>query len=141
MTVDGAMDREMVISVKDGETPLNVDVTRITMAMNNILENAAAFTPKNATISLDAWRHDQNEVRISVTDTGIGLEEKHLSKIFDDFYQVEDHMTRHHGGLGIGLSITRALVEAHGGRVWASSPGLNQGMTITIALPAANDAS
>jgi signal transduction histidine kinase len=72
-----------------------------------------------------------------VKDYGIGLESDQLEKIFAEFYQVEDHMIRHHGGLGIGLSISRALVKAHGGRVWAESPGLKQGSIFTVALPLA----
>jgi two-component system sensor histidine kinase BaeS len=58
-------------------------------------------------------------------------------RIFERFFQVEDHMTRKHGGLGIGLSIARAMAEAHGGRVWGSSPGPNQGATFVLALPLA----
>ena len=65
----------------------------------------------------------------------MGFARAAAERLFEKFYQVEDHMTRKHGGLGIGLSITRALVEAHGGRIWAYSPGLNQGSTFTVALP------
>ena len=76
-----------------------------------------------------------SEVWIAITDTGLGMAKESLARVFDEFYQVEDHMTRQHGGLGIGLSIARALVEAHGGRIWADSPGLGKGATFTISLP------
>jgi signal transduction histidine kinase len=65
----------------------------------------------------------------------MGLPQDQINRIFDKFYQVEDHMTRRHGGLGIGLSIAKALVETHGGRIWATSAGLNRGASFTIALP------
>jgi signal transduction histidine kinase len=130
---------ELIVDVQDKDTPLYVDSTRLSMAIVNLLNNAAAFTPEGGPITLSAWKHDDNEVRIAVTDTGIGIEPQFLEKIFEDFYQIEDHMTRRHGGLGIGLSITRALVAAHSGRVWASSPGLGEGSTFTVALPIARN--
>jgi signal transduction histidine kinase len=117
------------------KTPLYVDRIRAVMALTNILNNAVRFTPEGSTISVKAELHNQDEMWISVTDTGIGIEANQLEKIFDKFYQVQDHMTRTHGGMGIGLSIARALVEAHGGRVWATSPGLGKGSTITMTLP------
>lgn len=116
---------------------ISIDRARMIMAMTNILSNAASFTPEGGTITIEARQPNDREAWISITDTGIGLEEDKLERIFEEFYQVEDHMIRHHGGLGIGLSITRALVRAHGGRIWASSPGLNQGTTFTVALPLA----
>ena len=79
----------------------------------------------------------QREAMLSVRDNCIGIAPDELEKIFDKFYQVEDHMTRHHGGLGVGLSIAQGLVEAHGGRIWAESAGLNKGATFTITLPLA----
>ncbi len=115
---------------------LYVDQVRIQMALANILNNAARFTPERGQITIKAERRN-DEVWVSVTDTGIGLEPDHFEQIFQQFYQVENPMTRTYGGMGIGLSIARALVEAHGGRIWATSPGLGQGTTITIALPLA----
>jgi signal transduction histidine kinase len=76
-----------------------------------------------------------HEIWITVTDSGIGLNRDQMERIFERFYQVEDHMTRTKGGMGIGLSIARAMIEAHGGRIWASSAGLNQGSTFTISIP------
>ncbi|MCB9452963.1 MAG: GAF domain-containing sensor histidine kinase [Anaerolineaceae bacterium] len=115
---------------------LYVDQVRLEMALANIINNAARFTPENGKITIKAEKRS-DEVWISITDTGIGLEPEHLDLIFNQFYQVESPMTRTYGGLGIGLSIARAMVEAHSGRIWATSPGLNQGTTITIALPLA----
>ena len=74
---------------------------------------------------------------MTISDDGMGIEAEQLERIFEKFYQIEDHMTRKHGGLGVGLSITKALVEAEGGRIWASSDGLGKGTTITVVLPLA----
>jgi signal transduction histidine kinase len=72
---------------------------------------------------------------VRVHDTGRGIPAAELERIFDQFYQVEDHMTRRHGGMGLGLAIVKAIARGHGGRVWAESAGLDQGATMTIALP------
>jgi signal transduction histidine kinase len=70
-----------------------------------------------------------------VDDTGLGIPEEELERIFDEFYQVENHMTRRHQGMGLGLSIVKAIAEAHGGRVWAESAGRDKGSAFTIAVP------
>ncbi len=75
------------------------------------------------------------EIWIYVHDKGMGIPQEHLERIFDSFFQVEDHMTRRHGGMGLGLSIAKAVVEAQRGRIWAVSPGENQGSTFYISLP------
>jgi signal transduction histidine kinase len=118
------------------DVAVNVDRSRLLMAFANILSNALAFSNAGDPIEISA-RQREDEVLVAVRDYGIGIEADQLDLIFDEFYQVEDHMTRHHGGLGIGLSISRALVEAHGGRIWAHSGGINKGATITVALPLA----
>lgn len=111
------------------------DRIRISMAISNLLNNAIRFTPDSGHIVVKAEIHKRAEVWISVSDNGMGLPQDQINRIFDKFYQVEDHMTRRHGGLGIGLSIAKALVETHGGRIWATSAGLNRGASFTIALP------
>ena len=116
---------------------VDVDRIRATMAITNLLNNAIRFTPNHGQITVKAQAHTAQEAWISVADDGIGISGDQMERIFDKFYQVEDHMTRVHGGLGIGLSITKALVEAHGGRIWAESSGLDQGATFTIVLPLA----
>ncbi len=120
------------------DVQVNIDRVRLGMALTNLLNNALRFTPENGRIVVQVELHNGREAWITVRDSGIGLAREQLEQIFDRFYQVEDHMTRHEGGLGVGLSIARAMVEAHGGRVWASSAGLNQGSTFTITIPLAN---
>lgn len=132
---------QLTLSLAPEDPVVHADPIRLAMAINNVLNNATRFTPNGGKIDVVAKVPNRNEVWISVTDSGIGLEEDKLEKVFEEFYQVEDHMTRRHGGLGIGLSITRALVNAHGGRVWASSPGLGGGCTFTLSLPLAKPLS
>lgn len=134
ISITGAQDHHLTMETED-DVELMIDRSRIVMALTNILNNALRFTPAGGSISVRAFKQNDQEVWINVTDTGIGIDAEHIDQIFDEFYQVEDHMTRHHGGLGIGLSISRALVGAHEGRIWASSPGIDQGTTITVALP------
>jgi signal transduction histidine kinase len=139
LTLAGAGQHDLKLECDDPDVTVLVDRSRISMALVNVLNNAFTFTPKDGKIRVRAHVPNEREAWISISDDGTGLEEVELERIFDEFYQVEDHMTRHRGGLGIGLSIARALVKAHGGRIWASSPGLGQGATFTIALPLARD--
>ncbi|MBZ0298127.1 MAG: GAF domain-containing protein [Anaerolineae bacterium] len=130
---------ELTIGPVPDEATAYVDPIRITMALTNVLNNAMTFTPPGGVIRVETELHSSTEVWITVTDDGIGILPDQMERIFEPFYQVEDHMTRRHGGIGIGLSIARALVEANGGRIWASSPGPGLGATITLALPLAKD--
>jgi signal transduction histidine kinase len=111
-----------------------VDRIKLEMALTNLLYNALKFTPSGGQITL-TYRRKPQSVWIIVKDTGVGIPQDQLTRIFDEFHQVEDHMTRRHGGLGLGLSLAKALVEAHGGRIWAESEGLNRGSTFYINLP------
>ncbi len=117
------------------EIIISIDRIRMGMAVTNILNNALRFTPDNGRIIIQTDTSREHEVWVTVTDSGIGLAPDQADRIFERFYQVENHMTRTKGGMGIGLSIARAMIEAHGGRVWATSPGLNQGSTFTITIP------
>jgi signal transduction histidine kinase len=128
--------RGHILRVNKPEMSLVVVVDRIKvgMALTNLLNNAIRFTPSGGTITL-SYRRKPREVWITVEDSGIGIPQDQLTRIFDEFYQVEDHMTRRHGGMGLGLSIAKGLIEAHGGRIWAESAGHNQGSTFYISLP------
>ncbi len=111
-----------------------VDRIKFGMALTNLLMNAIKFTPSGGQISL-TYERQPGAIWIRVKDTGVGIPPDQLEHIFEEFYQVEDHMTRRHGGMGIGLSIARALVAAHGGHLWAESEGTGRGSTFIINLP------
>jgi signal transduction histidine kinase len=115
--------------------PLTVsaDRTQISIVLNNLLTNAIKFTPDGGRISVQAEPRN-DEVRVSVVDTGIGIPRAQLDRIFERFYQVEPHLTRRRGGMGLGLSIAKELVELHGGRIWVESVE-GKGSRFTFTLP------
>jgi len=110
------------------------DPTRLQQVIWNLLSNAVKFTPKGGTIVVDA-RRTSSHVQIAVKDNGEGIDPGFLPHIFEPFRQAENPSTRLHGGLGLGLSIVRYLIEAHGGTVAADSPGRGLGTTFTLTLP------
>ncbi|MCE3284406.1 MAG: hybrid sensor histidine kinase/response regulator [Steroidobacteraceae bacterium] len=128
--------RRHALEVDLGNEPVDlmVDPLRLAQALSNLLMNAAKYTDPGGTISLAA-RRESGGVTISVTDTGIGLHEGSLAKVFEMFSQVEGALERSQGGLGIGLALVKGLVQLHGGTVEASSPGPGQGSTFTVRLP------
>ena len=76
---------------------------------------------------------------VEIQDSGIGIPPEELENIFKEFYQVEDHLRRRHGGMGLGLAIARGIVRLHNGRIWAESQGENKGTTINVVLPHLED--
>jgi histidine kinase len=114
-----------------------VDEDRLVQVLTNLTGNALQYTPENGRVTIAARRMD-NEVAISVHDTGVGIPPEHLPHIFDRFYRADKSRSRRAGGgSGIGLTIARALIEAHGGRLWAESAGEGQGSTFTFTVPTA----
>jgi signal transduction histidine kinase len=113
---------------------LHIDLPKLSVVFVNLLLNAIQFTPVEGEIRLTVDDRD-DEVMVSISDTGRGISPEKLEKIFEVFYQVDDHMTRRYGGLGLGLSIARELVSLHGGRIWAESEGLGKGATFRVVLP------
>ena len=111
------------------------DAHRLRQVIWNLVSNATKFTPEGGSITLRVALKD-TRVELEVADTGEGIEPAFLPYVFDRFRQGDSSTTRRHGGLGLGLSLVRHLVEAHGGTVTASSPGEGGGATITVRLPA-----
>ncbi len=120
------------------EAPLLVDgdPVRLAQAVGNLVNNAAKYTPPGGRIEV-AVDADGAEVRIRVNDNGCGIPRAMLHRVFDLFTQVDQTLSRAQGGLGIGLSLVRQLVEMHGGQVTAESPGPGHGSTFTVRLPLA----
>jgi len=110
------------------------DPTRLQQIAWNLLTNAIKFTPKGGRIEIRLHRHN-SDVQITVTDTGQGIYAEFLPYLFERFRQADASITRKHGGLGLGLAIVRHLVELHGGRIRAQSPGQGQGSTFIVSLP------
>ncbi|MCL5999604.1 MAG: cell wall metabolism sensor histidine kinase WalK [Chloroflexi bacterium] len=115
---------------------VRIDTARITQVLMNLLGNALQYTPANGFVTIKAWMEAQ-ELLIAVHDTGVGISAEHLPHLFERFYRVDRSRSRAGGGSGIGLTISKYLVEAHGGRIWADSPGVGQGSTFTFTLPLA----
>lgn len=113
------------------------DRDRISQVLMNLVGNALQYTPRGGTVQIET-RRAENEVLISIKDTGIGIPPEHLPHIFTRFYRVDSSRSRAGGGSGIGLTIAKHLIEAHGGRIWAESGGLGQGSVFAITLPVAS---
>jgi len=107
---------------------------KLKLVFGNVLINAVRFTPDPGRILIRLSATTENAL-VEIQDDGIGIPPDKLTRIFDQFYQVEDHMTRRYGGLGLGLAIARVLVELHDGHIWAISEGLGKGATFKIQLP------
>ena len=113
---------------------VNADRAKMTIVLNNLLSNAIKFTPSGGRVLVSAEPHN-GEVWVSVADSGIGIPLADLERIFEQFYQVEPHLTRRQGGMGLGLPIAKGIVELHGGRIWAESVQ-GRGSRFTFSLPA-----
>ena len=113
---------------------LDVDPVRFEQVIVNILNNAAKYTDHGGRVSLYYEVHE-DIVKIIISDTGIGIIPEHLEHIFDSFWQADKMLSRTAGGIGVGLSLTKQIVEMHGGTITAESPGLGQGTTFTVILP------
>ena len=114
--------------------PLSVDPTRIVQVICNLISNAAKYTPPGGRITVSARRQD-GALEFSVRDTGIGIPQDMLQKVFDMFTQVTQSVERSQGGLGIGLTLVKRLVELHGGTVEARSAGPGRGSEFVVRLP------
>ena len=110
------------------------DRTRLEQILENLLSNALKYSPDGGEIVVQI-EDRAAEVRVSVRDHGMGIPSDRLESIFDRFYRVEEIATESIDGWGLGLSITKRLVEAHGGRIWAESAGVGQGSSVSFILP------
>ena len=119
-----------------GVGPVAADAARLQQIIWNLLSNAVKFTPRDGAIHV-SLRQFESFVELEVRDTGIGIEEDFLPRVFERFRQAEIALTRSHRGLGLGLAIVRHLTELHGGTVTAASDGEGQGSTFTLRLPLA----
>ena len=122
------------IVLPDGPLYVKADATRLAQVFSNLLNNAANYTEPGGRIELRAVADDAS-VTVSVTDNGIGIAPEMLAPVFGMFAQADESLERVHGGLGVGLTLARHLVELHGGTIVAHSAGIGRGSTFTVTLP------
>jgi signal transduction histidine kinase len=131
-----AGDHRFTTDIPDEAIWLQADHTRLAQVVANLLNNAAKYTPKGGAIALSA-SSGEGWVTIKVSDTGVGIPQEMQSGIFEIFAQVEDHLTKAQGGLGIGLALVKQLVTLHGGTIEVESRGQDLGSTFSVRLPIA----
>jgi signal transduction histidine kinase len=112
---------------------VNIDGKRIRQVLDNLLDNSIKYSQQGSEIIVEAWRKDK-ELVISVADQGIGIPAEEFDKVFDRMYRIEQRLSQDPGGMGLGLSLCKALVEGHGGRIWVESE-VGRGSTFYFSIP------
>jgi PAS domain S-box-containing protein len=130
-----SLEHRVTVALADGTLCVDGDVARLTQVFGNLLHNAAKYTGRRGTIWISAVRQGDKAV-ISIRDNGPGIPRHMLAQVFDMFRQVDATLDRSHGGLGIGLTLVKRIVEAHGGTVEARSDGPGAGAEFVVTLPA-----
>ena len=146
-------EQEIHADVEPELPPLVVDPVRFKQILFNLLSNAVKFTPERGTITLGARRATDDRrpetgsdavprppspvpcLEIAVSDTGVGIKSEDVPRLFQEFVQLETTQAQRHEGSGLGLALTKKLVELHGGQIWAESDGAGKGSTFTVRLP------
>jgi len=132
---------DLQVNMPETLPPVRVDPTRMTQVLNNLLSNALRHTPVGGAVTITC-QAEGNCVRLLVQDTGEGIAPDDLSRVFDRFYRADPARNRTTGGAGLGLAIARAIVEMHGGRIWAESDGVaGHGSCFTVELPVAQQSA
>jgi histidine kinase len=124
----------LILDIPDDLPKVSVDADRIGQVFINLIGNSLQYTPTGGVVTVMA-EEKKNQILVTISDTGIGISSENLSYIFTRFYRVDKSRSRAGGGSGIGLTIAKHLVESHGGKIWAESPGLGKGSTISVLLP------
>lgn len=125
----------LLIEEFDTGATVTADAVRMVQVLGNLLDNALRHTPTGGSVTLSARTISNQWVEFVVHDTGAGIEAEHLPNVFDRFFRADAARNRQQGGSGIGLAIAKALVEAHGGGISATSSGPDKGATFTVRLP------
>lgn len=124
---------ELLYQLPKEELKIPCDPAKLSVAIWNVVKNGLVFTNPGGQVEI-ALEQLPGHVQVKVRDTGIGIPAQDLHRIFERFYQVEPHLTRQHGGMGLGLAVTKAVIETHGGQIWVESK-VGTGSTFTILLP------
>jgi signal transduction histidine kinase/ActR/RegA family two-component response regulator len=129
-----AKDLEVEFRLKAKETHIEGDPARLQQVFWNLIKNSVKFTPANGRITIATHNPSPGEIEIRISDTGIGIDQEKIGKIFHAFEQGQSSITRRFGGLGLGLAISKAMVEAHRGKISAESEGKDKGTTFVVKL-------
>ena len=129
----GTGDLVLEADLPDEAVGIYADREKLRVVLDNLISNAVKFTPTGGRVWVTLCERG-DEVELSVADSGVGIPPEELERVFERFYQIESHLTRRHGGMGLGLSIVKELVELHGGRVWAESDP-DRGSRFVVVLP------
>ncbi|HNW38921.1 MAG TPA: ATP-binding protein [Candidatus Omnitrophota bacterium] len=125
----------LVKQIPENLPAVKIDADKIVQVLNNLIGNAIKFTPANGTITVSVQLYGDHEVMVSVQDTGVGIAKNELDKVFDKFYQTGERVATDVSGTGIGLSIAKEIVQAHGGKIWAESDsGQGTKFSFTVSL-------
>ncbi len=125
----------MAVDIPEALPLVSADEERINQVMHNLLNNALRYTPSGGTITIRA-RGEDGCLRIEVQDTGEGIAPEHLPNVFERFYRADFARSRQRGGMGLGLAISKAIVEQHGGTIAVTSSGIpGEGTTFAVQLP------
>jgi PAS domain S-box-containing protein len=126
-------DRHFRCSLSDTSMPVRVDAKRVEEVLRNLLSNAVKYSPEKTEILVRGECKDEH-VLVSVRDQGIGVPEKDLSRVFERFYRADNALTQQVDGSGLGLAVSRSIIQAHGGRIWAEN-NPDRGLTVRFTLP------
>lgn len=132
---DEANTRTITLKLERGESAFDIeaDGVKLSIALSNLLKNAIQFTDSGGRVIVKL-EEDSGYFKVTVIDNGIGIPARDLPRVFERFFQVETHLTRRYGGMGLGLAVAKAMIELHGGRIWAES-AQGKGSTFTFLLP------
>ncbi len=132
---DEAKARNITLQSQLGDSSfyLDADEVKLGIALSNLVKNAVQFTEPGGNVTVHVEEED-GYLKVSVIDDGIGITSKDLPRVFERFFQAESHLTRHYGGMGLGLAVAKAMIEIHNGRIWAESEE-GKGSTFIFLLP------
>ena len=126
------------VKVEKGLPKVRADKARVRQVLLNLLSNAAKFTPDGGRLKIEAVR-EGDWCQVSVVDNGIGIQQEDQGRIFEAFYRADNSITREAGGTGLGLTLSKQIIEVHGGRMWVQSEyGKGSQFTFTLPLATAN---
>lgn len=127
-------DLKINLNIEDGIGAIKADERKVKQVLFNLLSNAVKFTPDGGQIDIQVSMESSDKMKFSVTDTGIGIKPEDRKKVFKSFSQIDNSRTRHYAGTGLGLALSKKIVELHGGEIFFESAGENKGTSFTFTI-------